>query len=486
MRNYIPLILALLLLTGCKQKTTIISENTAEDKEQKELQNSKELANSLMNIYMESENSPPGISIAISKNDSIIYARGFGYADIASKEMVTAKTQFRAASVSKIMTATAIAKLIQDNRLDLDNPIQDYVPEFPEKEHTITARGIAGHIAGMPHYAASDKIEKRFYGSVTESLKTFSHQKLLYEPGSDYNYSTHGYTLLTAAVEGASGVAFLEYLDKEIFSPLKMTSTGPHLINEEMEHMTTLYAMDQLGKVSVVEHPEDPSYKWGAGGMVSTPSDLVKMGNGYLNGFLQAEIVNEMFQSQKLTSGEETGVGIGWRSNRDPQGRRVFEHAGWMQGTRSVICVFPDHNLSIAMMSNTQRPYNVEETAHLLASLFLGNSSPKQQLFGKAEVLIAINNNDDSIETKGELILDGTNDRLVIVDGDGKLKTHKIIYLQRGDLYAVITTDGILFAAINLTNNKVVGKLIKYYSPQYSPATFDDPIISFEGQFTSE
>lgn len=230
---------------------------------QRELGQSKDLVNTLVNAYLKSEGSPPGVSVAILRNGELIYAEGFGYADVAAKKEVTTATQFRAASVSKVMTATALAKLMQENKLDLDQPVQQYVPQFPEKSYPITPRLLAGHLAGMPHYSFTDRTEKRFYPSVEDALSVFSHQKLLSEPGTRYSYSTHGYTLLSAVVEGASGLPFLEYMKKEIFQPLDMASTGPDLRNEEMKNKSELYAVNQSGTASIIADPEDPSYKWG-------------------------------------------------------------------------------------------------------------------------------------------------------------------------------------------------------------------------------
>jgi CubicO group peptidase (beta-lactamase class C family) len=316
MRNYLLLLSGLVLLNACKQQPRPLADAPSENVP-KAFARASEQADRLLTAFMGSEGSPPGLSVAISIDGKILYARGFGYSDVETKDPVTARTRFRAASVSKMMTATAMAVLMQEGRLDADAPMQEYSPAFPEKAHPISPRLLAGHLSGIAHYAPGDRIEKRFYASVNEALAVFSHQDLLFEPGTGYAYSTHGYTLLSSVVEGASGKPFLEYMESKIFRPLGMLATGPHMINEVMKDMTQLYSIDGSGKASAVQDPEDPSYKWGAGGMVSTPSDLVRLGNAYMNGFLKPEIVQEMFQSQKLVSGEETGIGIGWRTSWD-------------------------------------------------------------------------------------------------------------------------------------------------------------------------
>jgi CubicO group peptidase (beta-lactamase class C family) len=480
MRNYILLLSGLVLLNACKQQPEPLIDASSETAPNVFVQ-AGEQADRLLNAFMGSEGSPPGLSVAISIDGQILYARGFGYSDLETKDPVTAKTRFRAASVSKMMTATAMAVLMQEERLDADATIQEYSPAFPEKTHPISPRLLAGHLSGIAHYSPGDRIEKRFYASVNEALAVFSHQDLLFEPGTGYAYSTHGYTLLSSIVEGASGKPFLEYMDQEIFRPLGMLATGPHMINEAMKDMTQLYSIDGSGKASAVQDAEDPSYKWGAGGMVSTPSDLVRLGNAYMNGFLKSETVKEMFQSQKRVSGEETGVGIGWRTSRDFEGRRVFEHAGSMEGTRSYLGIFPDQKFSIAIMSNSQRPHNIEETAHVLSSLFLSKSQPGHHLRATSEVTYSGSTQGDKVEGKGDLFLDGIDDRLVLEDALGQPETHRMMYLQRDSVYAVVTGYGILFATVDLQKDRVLGKVIRYGSPRLRSPAIDVPFIVFEG-----
>jgi CubicO group peptidase (beta-lactamase class C family) len=273
-------------------------------------------------------------------------------------------------------------------------------------------------------------------------------------------------------------------MDQEIFRPLGMLATGPHMINGAMKDMTQLYTIDGSGKTSAVQDPEDPSYKWGAGGMVSTPSDLVRLGNAYMNGFLKPETVKEMFQNQKLVSGKETGVGIGWRTSRDFDGRQIFEHAGSMEGTRSYLGVFPDHKFSIAIMSNSQRPRNIEETAHVLASLFLSKSSPGHPLPAATEITYSGSTHGDKVAGKGDLFLDGIDDRFVLENAQGRPETYRMMYLQRDSIYAVITADGILFATVNLHQDRVRGKVIRYGSPRLTNPAIDVPFIVFEGPAT--
>ncbi|MEL6254712.1 MAG: serine hydrolase domain-containing protein [Bacteroidota bacterium] len=446
----------------------------------------KEQARALFEAFMKSQDSPPGISVAVRMGDQTIYAEGFGIAKSEDQAAVTPDTRFRAASVSKMMTTTAMAKLYQEGKLDFDKAVSAYVPQFPKKAHSFSVAQLSGHIAGFPHYSFSDKIQKRFYPTVTESLGTFSHQKLLSEPGTKYKYSTHGYTLLSAVVEGASKMEFLDYLETEVFAPLNMNASGPDLRHAVHKDMTELFYINKSGKVGPVKKPQDPSYKWGGGGMTSTPSDLVKMGSAYYSGFFKPKTVARMFQSQKLNDGKETWVGIGWRTNVDPFGRKVYEHAGSMEGTRSVVCIFPEEKMSVSIMGNASRPHMIEESAHVLASLFLSGEEADLSLKGKGQVEFVRRGSKKQVKGKGRIQLDGAKGILSMKNGDEKDVTYQLIKLRVKDLYALITEYGILFCEIKVANGKIEGGAILYGSMRSTKVSFDEAFIAFSGSFQEE
>ncbi len=426
---------------------------------------------------------PPGISVAVMQKGKIVFAEGFGYADRASKTPVTTKTQFRAASVSKVMTVTALAQLVQEQRLDLDTPVQKYVPEYEEKKYPITARQLAGHLSGIPHYSSSDSIQKRFYNSVGESLSVFSHLDLLSEPGTEYRYSTHAYTLLSAVIEGASGEPFLSYMERVVFQPLGMNNTGPDIRVRISPQMTSLYGLDNEGIATKIEHPEDPSYKWGGGGMVSTPTDLVKLGNAYLDGYIPPEMAKDIFQSQQLSSGEETGVGIGWRQSWDMNGRTVFEHAGAMGGARSVLSIFPEDNLIVAVMANTYSPGNIEETAHMIALPFLTRTAPEPQPKGEWDISITtFNREGKEITEKGRLQLNGKRDKIIMMPKDADHIIFPLTYLHSGSVYALSLPYGLLHTKITVVKKTIQGSSTRYRSPRLQPPTDEDPFLSFTGK----
>ncbi|HEX6643571.1 MAG TPA: serine hydrolase domain-containing protein, partial [Gemmatimonadales bacterium] len=146
----------------------------------------------------------PGVSITVMRDGRIVWSEGIGWADLEQRVPVTPLTRFRVGSVSKSLTAAAVGLLVERGRLDLDAPVQRYVPAFPEKRYPITTRLVAGHLAGIRHYAGNEFLSMRPYASVTEGLEIFQHDSLLFHPGTRYLYSSYGWNLVSAVIEGAS------------------------------------------------------------------------------------------------------------------------------------------------------------------------------------------------------------------------------------------------------------------------------------------
>src|SRR3989454_8653088 len=151
----------------------------------------------------------PGLQVAVAVGGKLVWSEAFGYADLAREVPVTAETQFRIGSVSKPLTAAAVALLYEQGKLDLDAPVQRYVPSFPDKGRPITTRQLAGHLAGIRHYRGDEFLLNRHFNTVLEGLTIFQGDALLFPPGTKFSYSTYGWNLISAVVEGAAGPGFL-------------------------------------------------------------------------------------------------------------------------------------------------------------------------------------------------------------------------------------------------------------------------------------
>ena len=294
----------------------------------------------------------PGMAVAVGVNGEIVWSEGFGYADLENRVPVWPTTRFRIGSVSKPLTAAALAQLVERGKLDLDAPVQKYVPSFPDKGHVITPRLVAGHLAGIRHYKGDEFLLAKRYNTVTESLAIFKDDPLLHPPGAKFAYSSYGWNLLSAVVEGASGQEFLRYMQENVFNRLGLRDTVADWNEKIILHRTRFYTRTKEWYLLNAPYV-DNSYKWAGGGFLSTVEDLVRFGAAHLRpGFLKQQTLDLLWTSQKTADGKETGYGIGWSVGRDAQGRRVVRHSGGSVGGTTMLIIYPEAKVVIALICN--------------------------------------------------------------------------------------------------------------------------------------
>jgi serine beta-lactamase-like protein LACTB, mitochondrial len=296
--------------------------------------------------------SVPGLSVAVAEDGKLIWSEGFGFADIEAKKPVTPRTLFRIGSISKPITSAGLMLLVEKGKLDLDADIHRYLPDFPDKGHPITTRQLAGHLAGIRHYKGDEVYLNHHYATVRESLTIFENDPLLSVPGERYSYSSYGFNLISAVMEGASGQQFLPYMNAAVFSPLGLTNTMADDVTRVIPERTRYYKTNATGGFEL-EPDVDNSYKWASGGFISTPEDLVRFGSAHLRaGFLTQASLDTLFTPQKTKSGKSTGYGIGWFIARDKHGHPIWSHSGGSVGGTSILMIEPDTRTVMAMTAN--------------------------------------------------------------------------------------------------------------------------------------
>src|SRR5262249_35383742 len=164
----------------------------------------------------------PGLSVAVVVDHKLQWSNGYGLADVENFVPAKAMTAYRLGSISKPITAAAVMQLVERGKLDLDAPIQKYCPAVPKKPWPGTVRELLGHLSGVRPYKGEEFASTRHYNGVLEGLEMFKDDPLLFEPGTKYSYTTHGYAVLGCAVEGASGIRFEEYVRDNVFKPAGM------------------------------------------------------------------------------------------------------------------------------------------------------------------------------------------------------------------------------------------------------------------------
>lgn len=178
------------------------------------------------------EQNLPGLSVAVGAGGNVVWAEGFGWANVKDQTPVTPQTRFRISTASEVLTSAAIGALLEQNRLDLDDEVQKYVPEFPKKQWPITLRQVMAHVSGLP---ADDEntLNRQRCERPAEALPVFADRDLLFEPGTQYRYSHYGWILASLAIEAASNQPFLTFMRDQVFAPLGMNDTGAESAKEE-------------------------------------------------------------------------------------------------------------------------------------------------------------------------------------------------------------------------------------------------------------
>ncbi|MEO1654437.1 MAG: serine hydrolase domain-containing protein, partial [Bacteroidota bacterium] len=316
-------------------------------------------------------NQIPGLSISVMVKGELVWSQGFGYADLEQGVMVDpGRTKFRIGSISKTLSASALAKLYEAGKVDLEAPIQNYVPDFPKKKYDINLRQLAGHLSGIRHYKGDENFRAEHFNTVQEGLRIFEEDTLLFEPESEFLYSSYAWNLLSAGIEGAAQEDFLSYMERMVFLPLGMRSTCADKVDSLVAFRSRFYQKREDGKIIPAPYV-DNSYKWAGGGFISTSEDLVLFAQAHLkSGYLKAETLALFQRPQKTRDGKVQEYGIGWRNGSYEGNGAWIGHSGVSVGGISRFIIYPEPEVIVVILTNSGQ-VEYEDTEHRIAGLFM-------------------------------------------------------------------------------------------------------------------
>lgn len=301
----------------------------------------------------------PGLSIAVAVDGRLAWSRGFGMADLENFVPATTTTAYRTASIGKPMTATAIMQLVERGQIDLDAPVQRYCPAFPEKRWPVTTRHLLAHTSGVRHYGGPNE-EELFntvhYESVVEALDIFKEDPLLFEPGTDFLYSTFGYNTLGCVIEGAAGQDFRSYMQENVFGPAGMEGTRDDDPAALIPRRAEGYVLGEGGDLRN-SRAVDMSSKLPAGGFVTTAEDLARFAIGVMNGTLiRRATFEQMLSPVRLPDGEVAALGLGWGlfPGETWYGEREAFHGGMTPMVSAMLYLLPDRQFAVAILTNLE------------------------------------------------------------------------------------------------------------------------------------
>jgi len=307
------------------------------------------------------EQNLPGSSVAVGIGGDMVWAEGFGFADLEKRLPVNPSHRFRIGTASTVLTSAALGLLLEQGRLKLDDVIQTYVPAFPEKQWPVTLRQLMGHMAGITTDGGDEgPLFSEHCERPVEALRHFANRSLLFEPGTQYRYSRYGWILVSAAVEAAAKKPFLTFMREQIFDPLGMRDTMSDSLSTSIPDRVTFYfprfAADPTYGLHLMRDLDYSCYA-GSSVFLSTPSDLVRFGMAINSGkLLQSATVRMLQTSQQLPSGEETGYGLGWDletvSLAGGQTRLAGHDGDSLGGMVASLITFPQHGIVVSVTSN--------------------------------------------------------------------------------------------------------------------------------------
>ncbi len=317
----------------------------------------------------------PGCALGVYRDGQMIYAKGYGFANLEENVAITPQAVFDIGSTSKQFTATSILLLEKQGKLSVNDEVRKHIPELPDYGHKITILHLLNHTSGLRDYLTLMELAGINTDSVTtdeDALALIARQKALnFAPGSDYLYSNTGFFLLSVIVKRASGKTLREFAAENVFEPLRMTHT------QYRDDHTALIANRALAyepKEKKDGYTLDVSYfeQTGDGAVHTSVEDLLKWDENFYSGQIGGrEFLAEIQEQGKLNSGKvlDYAKGLVITNHR---GLRTVSHGGSWGGYRAQLVRFPEQHFSVACLCNVGNADPSKRAAEV-ADIYLGS-----------------------------------------------------------------------------------------------------------------
>lgn len=305
------------------------------------------------------ERKVPSVAIAVSRNGTIVWEEGFGLADVERRVPATPGTPYSLASISKPITATALMRLVEEGRIDLDRPIEEYLAGvkltgLAGATSDATVRRVLSHTAGLPlHYEffyAGDPYPRR---PTDEGIARYG--VLVNPPGSAYEYSNLGYGILERAIERVTGRDYADVVEEMVFEPLGMENSEA---NEGTDMAGAAVRYDAEGR-RIVAYDFDHR---GGSAVFSSVRDLIRFGNFHIGRAprgtpsILSDATRALMQRAHTPDSVPAGYGLGWQVTPDAHGYRRISHSGGMPGVSTILHTYPEAGLVVAVVTNKSDP----------------------------------------------------------------------------------------------------------------------------------
>lgn len=323
-------------------------------------------------------NDAPGAAVLVAQNGKTLLERSFGLADLSRGIRFTPDTESRIGSITKQFTASAILKLQEQGKLNVQDKVSKYFPDFP-RGNEVTLRQLLTHTSGIHSYTDKPGFLEKVASPIEPDalIQSFQNDPYDFDPGKKWHYDNSGYFLLGRIVEKVSGQSYGDFLRKNFFKPLGMTNTGVYRAGLGLKHEAQGYEYADGAFTNALNW--DMSWAGGAGSLYSTVEDLFRWNEGVFNGkVLKEASLNAAWtpvrteENKDDDSGE--GYGCGWFLTH-LRGAQEISHSGGLNGFSSCLLRLPKENFTVAIVANSLPNAPGTEPshlAHLVTEIYLG------------------------------------------------------------------------------------------------------------------
>lgn len=316
----------------------------------------------------------PGASAAVIKDGRIVFKKGYGFANLETKERATEYTNYRLASVSKQFTAMCILILKEQGKLTYETKLTEIFTDFPKYGRKITIKHLLQHTSGLISYESlmpEEQTEQVHDDDVLAMMKT--QDSTYFKPGDSYRYSNSGYAVLAMIVEKISGKSFADFLKENIFDPLEMKNTVAYEKGiSTVKNRAFGYKKGESGFED--SDQSSTSAVLGDGGIYTSVMDYFKWDQAlYTDKLVSRKTIEEAFTPGKLNDGTEieSGYGFGWFTG-NINGIKWVGHSGSTCGFRTYVLRIPEKKISVVVLINSREPQAVKYT-YKVANLYTDN-----------------------------------------------------------------------------------------------------------------
>jgi CubicO group peptidase (beta-lactamase class C family) len=356
-----------------------------------------------------------GAAALVSRKGQIIYKKAFGMANMELNIPMQPDNVFRIGSISKQFTAVAILQLMEQGKLNLQDDITKFIPDYPTHGHKITIEHLLTHTSGIQSYTGMKEFGtiSRLDKTPEELIAFFKYQPMEFAPGTKWNYNNSGYFLLGYIIEKISGKTYPEYVEENIFKPLGMTNSYYGSDSRIIKNRAAAYSKNEKGFINA--EPLSMTLPYAAGSLQSTVEDLYKW-NQAVQGYklIKKESLEKAYTSYILADGKKTGYGYGWGLG-NLQGSQTIEHGGGIPGFLTQGIYLPKEDVFVAVFSNCDCN-GPEDVAVKLGALAIGKPFEYKEI------------NADTIAMKqvtGVYEMAGNDEKRYITFADGKLYSQR-------------------------------------------------------------